>query len=265
MIKMQKDEITFSGKSAVRRSGFWSFGNVFLSPKIESKKFRTLVNAPSYYWYNHVKKPNITSDVDEFSKLATQTVAEKRTCLRHDRLYSLFQAVFKLPKNSICIEIGVFQGGSSKFLGTLLRERGIDLYACDTFTGHAEVDSAFDGGHEVNKGFSNVKLENVKKYLCHLPNVKIVVGSIMDTWEQIPDEPIGMIHCDVDVYPATKFVLEKFWDRLIPGGMVVVDDYGFRTCGGCKKAVDQFSETQDNCRVFHLLTGQAVMFKSSGT
>lgn len=226
-------------------------------------RLQTLWSAPSYYWYNHRKKIDLARDVDGFSALATRIVDERRTYLTYDRLYTLYQASRRVPAGSICVEVGVYRGGSAKFTASLVRDRGAVLYACDTFSGHAAVDPSLDGEHRVHEGFSDVDLAAVRRYLAGETNVEIVVGDIMQTWSSLPDKPIGMLHCDVDVYPATKFVLEHAWGRLCVGSLAVVDDYGFTTCVGAKKAVDEFAAGHPDCTVMHLLTGQAVLVKTA--
>ena len=72
-----------------------------------------------------------------------------------------------------------------------------------------------------------------------------------------------MVHIDVDVYPVTKFCLEFFADHTIPGSVIIVDDYGFITCKGAKKATDEFVAANPNFKLFHLVTGQALVLKIS--
>ncbi|MEM4331709.1 MAG: TylF/MycF/NovP-related O-methyltransferase [Candidatus Micrarchaeia archaeon] len=70
-----------------------------------------------------------------------------------------------------------------------------------------------------------------------------------------------LVHLDVDVYEPTRFSLNFFKDKLQPGGIIIVDDYGFTTCPGVKKAVDEFTRNNINYELFHLLTGQALLIK----
>lgn len=69
-----------------------------------------------------------------------------------------------------------------------------------------------------------------------------------------------MIHIDVDLYQPTLDSIEFFWDKLNVGGVLVCDDYGFETCPGAKKAMDDFF-SKKNMSVIHLPTGQGVVFK----
>ena len=46
------------------------------------------------------------------------------------------------------------------------------------------------------------------------------------------------MHIDVDVYEPTKLILNLIWDRIVEGGILMLDDYG--TVAGETKAVDEF-------------------------
>jgi hypothetical protein len=56
--------------------------------------------------------------------------------------------------------------------------------------------------------------------------------------KQNPQLKISLLHIDVDVYEPTKIILETLWDKVVKGGVVVLDDYG--TVEGETKAVDEF-------------------------
>lgn len=217
-----------------------------------------------YYWHNAQKKLDLRR-LDGFGALAERIRADGRTYLHVDRLYTLWQAVAGMPPGATAvIEVGVFRGGSAKFLAEALRMRGLSLpvYACDTFAGHAVVDGAIDGRHEVGKQFLRVDAEEVRAYLATRPEVQVLDGDIHDTAARIdPGHVFGVAHIDVDVYPPTRFCLEHFAPRVVAGGMMVVDDYGFKTCPGAKKAVDEFAASNPGFRLLHLMTGQAVLIK----
>ena len=53
-----------------------------------------------------------------------------------------------------------------------------------------------------------------------------------------PDLQISLLHIDVDAYEPSKLILEKLWDRIVPGGILMLDDY--QTVEGETKAVDEF-------------------------
>jgi predicted O-methyltransferase YrrM len=199
--------------------------------------------------------------------LAAKVIADGRTYLNVDRLYTLWQMVQKMPGAAGAVaEVGVYKGGSARLIAEALRRGGreIPFFACDTFQGHAEVDETVDGRHRVGDQFRHVKFEKVRKYLAPFPFVRVVQGNIRDTAPGFASEhAFGFVHLDVDVYPITRFCLEFFVPRLVAGGVIVVDDYGSRTCQGVSKAVDEFAAAAANLASIHLLTGQAVLIRLS--
>ena len=73
-------------------------------------------------------------------------------------------------------------------------------------------------------------------------NYRFVAGDITITLPQFleehPHKRAAMIHIDVDVYEPSRVILDKMYKRLVPGGLIVLDDYG--TVAGETKAVDAF-------------------------
>ncbi len=70
--------------------------------------------------------------------------------------------------------------------------------------------------------------------------LRFVVGKVEDTLRyeaNLPDQ-IALLRLDTDWYESTKVELERLWPRLVPGGILIVDDYGH--WAGSKKAVDGF-------------------------
>jgi O-methyltransferase len=257
-------------KSSVRRIAkkiillvFGQRGINYVNSLLSARRHGTI---PIYYVYGFRKKIRLESSVLGFSELAGRIIQEGRTYLHYDRLYTLWQALGVTPE-SIVIEIGTYKGGSALFLHDSLRLRGKSnrLYVCDTFKGHPVVEESVDGEHKVYEGFSDVSVEDVEVYLSDCVDLEIVVGNIMETASRIPDKPVGFMHIDVDVYPATKFCLECFCPRLVNGGVAVIDDYGFVTCEGAKIAVDEYVSAHPEFRLFHLTTGQAVLVRWSNS
>jgi O-methyltransferase len=217
-----------------------------------------------YYWREAFKRIDIRQQMP-FGEVAERVIRDRRTYLNVDRLYTLWQAVESLPPTARAVaEIGVYRGGSAWFVADALRRRGREMpfYVCDTFQGHVEVDEDLDGLHRPGVQFTRVKAEKVAKYLRGFPFVRVEVGDIRETAPTFAAEhAFGLVHLDVDVYPITRFCLEFFGPRIVPGGVIVADDYGTTTCEGVKKAVDEFGAANPGFRLFHLLTGQAVVTK----
>ena len=218
----------------------------------------------SYYLSGVQKKIDVAA-LPGFADVAARVKAEGRSGMHLDRLYTLWQAVESLPATAQAVaEIGVYRGGSAWFIADALRRanRELPFYVCDTFQGHVEVDETLDGLHRPGEQFTRVKAEKVAKYLRGFPFVRMQVGDIRETAPTFAAESaFGFVHLDVDVYPITRYCLDFFGQRLVPGGVIVMDDYGTTTCEGVKKAMDEFRHVNPGFRVLHLLTGQAVVTK----
>jgi O-methyltransferase len=220
-----------------------------------------------YYWLNANKKLDVLA-LRPFGPAAAQVLRDGRTFLNADRLYTLWQAIERMPEAGAAVaEVGAFKGGSAKLIAEALRASGrtVPLFVCDTFAGHTVVDESIDGRHRVGKQFRAVRAPKVAKYLSTYEFLEVVEGDIRETAARFADQhAFGMVHIDVDVHPITQFCLEFFAPRIPVGATIVVDDYGFTTCKGVKKAVDDFVAAHP--RMFwamHLLTAQAVLVRVS--
>ena len=215
-----------------------------------------------YLWYNAHRKIDLKT-LPGFSGIASQVIEDQTTMLSYDRLYTLWQAVCQISSSDLPLaEVGTYRGGSAKFIWDTLKQNGNEnpFHIFDTFKGHAAVDESIDGKHRIGT-FADTSYEKVKVYLSS-PNIFIYKGDFLKTAKHIENiTNFSMVHIDVDVYPATKFCLDFFADRTIPGSVIIVDDYGFVTCKGAKKAVDEFILSSPNFRLFHLVTGQALVLK----
>jgi cephalosporin hydroxylase len=214
----------------------------------------------SYYMSGAQKKVDIRA-VDGFSEAAAKVIEDRRSNMNYDRLYTLWQAIRDTPPECTVVEIGAYKGGSAWFIAEMMRQfdRQGKFYVCDTFTGHAHTDPRVDTAHHETAKFKDTSAADVQRYLADYPNIEIIEGDIRESSARIARGRFGFVHIDVDVYPATDFSLDFFAPRLASGGVIVVDDYGFVTCPGAKRAVDEFISEHSEFRMIHLLTGQAVI------
>jgi hypothetical protein len=65
-----------------------------------------------------------------------------------------------------------------------------------------------------------------------------VQGAAEDTVRRFDPGEIAILRLDADLYAPTRAALDAFYDKLQPGGWLVVDDYGHWQ--GCREAVDAF-------------------------
>lgn len=202
-----------------------------------------------------------------FEALSSQTLAEKRTLLEHNRLLTLFHSVRNTQNLSGAVaEIGSYKGGSAKFIARTFAHFGFKppIHVFDTFTGHPDqLIETLDGEHTTPGLFSDTDAESVRSYLSDFENIQIHVGTIEERCSAVADEQFALVHIDVDIYSATVTCLNFFSPRIVGGGIFVIDDYGFSTCIGVKQAIDYFLTVNHEYTGWYLHTGQFVLQKKA--
>jgi len=176
-------------------------------------------------------------------------------------VYALFRAVSYVIANRIpgdIVECGVFRGGSVMACAHSLHHFGDHkrrLFLYDTFEGMTqptERDVDFMGrtaeDHLKTWGVSRMNemtacsLEQVRQNVstCPYPPEKFVFvkGPVEQTIPQTVPDRISILRLDTDWFESTRHEMVHLFPRLAPGGVVVIDDYGFWT--GAREAVDGY-------------------------
>ena len=71
---------------------------------------------------------------------------------------------------------------------------------------------------DVKKGFAEVDFPANR--------IHYVVGKVEDTVPDQAPETIAILRLDTDWYESTRHELEHLYERLAPGGVLILDDYG---------------------------------------
>ena len=190
-----------------------------------------------------------------FSKVRSEVLQDKA------RLYTLFrlaQHVSKLPGH--IAEAGVYRGGTAKLIALALEARAPDkeIHLFDTFAGIPAGDSrsdpfVFDGE------LGDTSVETVRALMGPRPNCHIHKGLFRDTLTEVSSRAFCFVHVDPDIYEAVLQCCAFFYDRMVPGGILLFDDYGFNV-PGVRKAVDEFFAGKKEVPVY-LASGQCVVVK----
>jgi O-methyltransferase len=198
--------------------------------------------------------------LQEYSKIAGCTLVDKYRCFE---LWQLVEQCSKLDSGSI-IEIGVWRGGTGALMAKKAKLSNIveKVYLCDTFHGVVKAginDSSYEGGEHSDTNRENV--ENLLYNQMLLDNIEILEGIFPEeTGEKIQDLKFRLCHIDVDVYQSAKDIVDWIWDKMVLGGIIIFDDYGFSTCDGITKYVnEQFSANGKLC--LYNINGHAIIIK----
>ncbi len=175
------------------------------------------------------QNPFFTSEYD---------VVRTHTLLSKDRCFTLFQFARYLSRlNGAMAEVGVYRGGSARLIASAAPQCTIHLF--DTFEGMPQVDSAIDR-HKAGD-FSDTSLTAVQAYLADNTNVSFHPGVFPVSVSGLERERFSFVHVDCDIYAAVSASLYFFFSRLVDGGMLIVDDYGWVGCQGVDRAVAEFT------------------------
>ncbi len=204
----------------------------------------------------------IKVDVADPEFLEIYRMVSDYTMVPPKRLYSLFRLIrnvcdLDIPGN--IVECGVAGGGSSALMAYLIKKyskRPRILYAFDSFEGMPEPTDSdrLNNGILANDtgwgtGTCAAPVQSLVEICTRLGVSKIVApvkGYFQDTLPRHLSDigPIALLHIDGDWYESTRCVLENLYDRVVPGGLIQVDDYGYWQ--GCTRAVDEFKAVMGN-------------------
>jgi O-methyltransferase len=148
--------------------------------------------------------------------------------------------------NGDYIELGTHKGFTLKLIHKLMDDRRT-LYSLDTFEGFDQRDINIEKRVYRNEwtagNFAPTSVEGVGRYVgdgkCP-PNLKIIKGWFPQSFAGLEGKRWRLVHIDFDLYQPIKEALERLWDSVVPGGVVMVHDYGCHGFPGARKAVDEF-------------------------
>jgi hypothetical protein len=99
---------------------------------------------------------------------------------------------------------------------------------------------------------------------CAPERIKIFKGLFEKTLPDFQPPLIAVLRLDADWYDSTMICLQKFWNHILPGGLILLDDY--YVWDGCSRAVHSFlAERQATERIHQFPVGVAFMRKNKLT
>lgn len=124
------------------------------------------------------------------------------------------------------VEVGVYKGGSAAVLDEVAREQARRLYLFDTFEG-IPMQGPLDR-HKVGD-FADTSADAVRALF---PAATICEGIFPYTLGETG--PVAFVHADADQYQSTVDICHALAPRMVPGGLMLFDDY---CLDGCRAAL----------------------------
>ena len=191
-----------------------------------------------YWWF---------SDISRFGKVVSHV--------------ELYKKITDLP--GTIAEFGVYKANSlirwlslrEIFETTNARKIiGFDAFGSFPTSGLSNVNSDLKFIKEFEKsGGDGLSLEETNHLLKakSFTNYELIDGDVRDSLPNFlkknSAERFSLIHLDMDVYEPTAYVLKTLYNRLVTGGLIVIDDYN--AVEGATIAVDEFIAQNPNLKV----------------
>lgn len=187
------------------------------------------------------------------------------------RLHTLVWAAENAAKlEGDFVECGVFKGDFAWVISEMLEfvQCPKTFFLYDSFAGFSESVSSPedfpdepDFYAEANIIYSEPTLyPNVQKRFAHLSNIKVIKGFVPEVLEGTAPKKIAFLHIDLNSPGAEVAALDALFDRVVSGGYVVFDDYGWFAARKQKDAIDTFFAPR-HYSVLELPTGQGLVIK----
>ncbi|MBG0781434.1 MAG: class I SAM-dependent methyltransferase [Bacteroidales bacterium] len=123
-------------------------------------------------------------------------------------------------------ELGVYQGATAQILHLMNPEKHLHLF--DTFSGFPTADLEKEKGEAASytpQHFADTSLEKVKVKLGQSEKVVFYPGKFSEQCVKASKIRFCFVSIDVDLAQPTSEGLSFFYERLLPGGVIIVHDY----------------------------------------
>lgn len=146
--------------------------------------------------------------------------------------------------NGSIAEVGAFEGGNA--LGSLnfmAKLNSKNFYIFDSFEGFPELSNS--DPQNVKKGDYSIEttFNEIVNTFSVFPEARVIKGFVPETFNKVPKgEKFSLVFYDCDLYQPALDTFNFFWDKIVPGGYLLIHDYEAEEDGftGVKKATEEF-------------------------
>ena len=159
------------------------------------------------------------------------------------------------------VECGVNRGGMSLAIMEYLdfNSLGKKFYLLDTFRGFPDELKGSALAHDISR--YDDCYEDVVRTFAPYPNAVVVRGAVPETLSHVNSEKVAYLSIDMNHPQPEIAAMRFFWPRLVPGAVVVLDDYAYsEEYSAQKQAFDALAE-EIGFSILTLPTGQGMIVK----
>jgi O-methyltransferase len=223
------------------------------------------------WWQVNIKKPDGsdgTLDLRNVCEFLHTMVGRKRL----DNIESCLAAIRKDNIPGDVAETGAWRGGAAIFMKGCLTAWDMHdrtVWVADSFEGLPVPSLPEDAGYDfsVTKvpilavGLEEVQ-ENFRRYDLLDDKVRFLKGWFRDTLHVAPIKDLALLRLDGDLYESTRDSLKALYDKVSPGGFIIVDD--FNDFEPCRRAVLDFRELRGIEDPIELIDWTGAFWRKSG-
>jgi hypothetical protein len=159
------------------------------------------------------------------------------------------------------VNTGIYSLAACHFID--LNATGKDFYLFDTFKGIPE-EQMTEQEREVQVAHNRERYEEcyelARQNFSAFPRARLIRGTIPESLSSVCIERVCYLSIDMNIVKPEIAAMRHFWDKLVRGAVVVLDDYGWTEHALQKQAMDAFAE-EKGVRILHLPTGQGLILK----
>ncbi len=176
----------------------------------------------------------------------------------------IFEYFFKQKLGGKCVEIGTGFGFCFYFALSKAELDGENLAATSVVLIDKFDMSIVDKTTGIPTGGMNQRYapssEHVRSTFSRFPSVEIVQGFVPQVLSVTDLRDISFLHLDLNAALPEVSALEMLWPELLPGSVIILDDYGFPDFAESQKQHDKLAQRL-GYDILALPTGQGLILK----
>jgi hypothetical protein len=164
---------------------------------------------------------------------------------QHQSIWCADQALC-LTKRGSFVELGTAKGytmmtilSSLEFLGTDVST--IPVFLFDTFTSSATNNKGLQSESFGKNIYYAESFDQVKNNFSHFPHVQLIQGLLPESVMKTEIGPISFLHIDLNAPEIEVECIKFLWDKILPGGVILIDDYAYSGYEYTNKLFNKFA------------------------